>query len=227
MRVLILLTVVLGMSGCASRTELSATRDGDLIAPGVAQAAVADVSVTVRPNTWAGIPEKLTEVTPLQVTIENGSGGNPLRLRYREFTLLTDRDRKLSALPPFNIRDSQTVAIGGLAPVSVYSFPNSSFYVAPYLRAYYPVFEPYGGPFIHDAQFYATHYPSMSRASLPTPDMMQRALPEGVVQPGGRITGFLYFEDLDDARRARFTFDLVDARSGVQFGRIEIPFRAR
>ena len=227
MRLLILLTVVLGMGGCASRAELSATREGDLIAPGVAQAADADVTVTVRPNTWAGIPEKLDDVTPLQVTIENGSGGSPLRIRYREFSLVPDRDRPRSALPPFNIRDAQSVAIGGLAPVTVYSFPNSSFYVAPYLRAYYPVFEPYGGPFVHDAQFYATYYPTMSRASLPTPDMMHRALPEGVVQPGGRITGFVYFEDLDEARRARFTFDLVDARSGMQFGRIEIPFRVR
>ena len=52
--------------------------------------------------------------------------------------------------------------------------------------------------------------------------MVQKALPEGVLEPEGRITGFLYFEDADfDPDRGTFVADLVDAKSLRRLGRIE------
>jgi hypothetical protein len=33
---------------------------------------------------------------------------------------------------------------------------------------------------------------------LPTPEMVGAALPEGVLNPGGYISGWLYFEKVDD-----------------------------
>jgi hypothetical protein len=49
-------------------------------------------------------------------------------------------------------------------------------------------------------------------------------LPEGVLDNGGRITGFLYFGGLDHPQSVSFTADLVDASTGAHFGRIVIPF---
>jgi hypothetical protein len=73
----------------------------------------------------------------------------------------------------------------------------NGFYVAPYLRRHYPFFTPFNGPFLHDPFYYDSFHPAMKRVSLPTGDMVQKALPEGVLEPGGRITGFLYLETAD------------------------------
>jgi len=57
--------------------------------------------------------------------------------------------------------------------------------------------------------------------------MIQRALPEGVIEPGGHAMGFIYFQQLDrDAGTLTLTFDVVDGRSGASPGTIRIPFVA-
>ena len=63
------------------------------------------------------------------------------------------------------------------------------------------------------------------RFQLPTGAMVQKALPEGVLEPGGRVTGFLYFEDIDVGKddRATFVTDLVNASGGETVGAIRIP----
>lgn len=64
----------------------------------------------------------------------------------------------------------------------------------------------------------------MLRVDLPSVDMLQKALPEGVLDPGGRITGFVYFEELRDGARIDFTIRLFDAVTGESFGALELPF---
>ena len=63
------------------------------------------------------------------------------------------------------------------------------------------------------------------RFQLPTGDMVQKALPEGVLEAGGRVTGFLYFEDIDVGKddTATFVTDLVNASNGETVGAIRIP----
>jgi hypothetical protein len=60
---------------------------------------------------------------------------------------------------------------------------------------------------------------------LPTADMIHKALPEGVLEPGGKVTGFLYFEDVktDKNDKATFTTDLVNAATGEPVASIRIP----
>jgi hypothetical protein len=56
--------------------------------------------------------------------------------------------------------------------------------------------------------------------------MVALAVPEGTVQPGGELTGFLYFEEVPgDVPDALFTMELVNARTGEPIDTIEIPFR--
>jgi hypothetical protein len=56
--------------------------------------------------------------------------------------------------------------------------------------------------------------------------MLRRALPEGTLEDGGALDGFLYFQDVGE-REGRVTLEarLVDARTGEQFGTLSIPFQ--
>lgn len=102
-------------------------------------------------------------------------------------------------------------------------------------------FAPYYGPVYGPGVRYADrawadgwganpyHAPGRWRPDLPTERMIRRALPEGVLEPGGAVAGFLYFDEVDDeTRRITFEADLVapvpDAPSVASF---DVRFRAR
>jgi hypothetical protein len=59
-------------------------------------------------------------------------------------------------------------------------------------------------------------------------ERLYRALPEGVLEPGGRVTGFLYFEDIDVGKddKATFVTDLVNASTGQTVGAIRSHWRS-
>lgn len=222
------LTILLGIfvfAGCSARRELTPLPQVGQLSSNAVQAISAGVSVLVRTDRWTSTPPPLTEAIPLETTIDNGNNRS-LRLRYREFALVTDNARRRAALPPFDINGTEPVAVGTAAVQKPRAYPYacSGFLVAPYLRPYYSGLAPYPGPFLYDPLFYSTYYPAFARIPLPTGDMVQRALPEGVLEPAGRITGFLYFEGLESANTVRFVVDLVDASTGTTFGSIVIPF---
>jgi hypothetical protein len=212
-------------AACAERTELTPLPQVGQLSSSAVQAISSGVSVLVRTDQWTGTPLPLTEAIPLETTIDNGSERS-LRLRYREFALVTDKARRRAALPPFDINGTSPVAVGTAAvqKSGAYPYACSRFFVAPYLGPYYSGFTPYPGPFAYDPLFYSTYYPAFARIPLPPGDMVQRALPEGVLEPAGRITGFLYFEGLESSNTVRFVVDLVDASTGTTFGSITIPF---
>jgi hypothetical protein len=55
--------------------------------------------------------------------------------------------------------------------------------------------------------------------------MLSQALPEGAIQSGGKIAGFVYFQSVADREsRVTFAMNLVDATNGQSFGQISIPF---
>jgi hypothetical protein len=188
------------------------------------QATAVGVTVTVKADAWSGQPAELTEVIPLLVTIENNSRV-PIRLRYAEFTLAGDGDRT-PALPPFEITGTETEPVGTAGFIDgPYPYPLRGFYVAPHYRRFYPRLRAFPGPFAYDPLFYSTRFPAFRRLRLPTGDMVQKALPEGVLEAGGRVTGFLYFEDIDVGKddTATFVTDLVNASTGETVGAIRIP----
>jgi hypothetical protein len=64
---------------------------------------------------------------------------------------------------------------------------------------------------------------------LPTPEMLRRVIPEGVIQSRGSVSGFRYFEHVDeDLAQAKLDFhaELVDAETGEMFATVHIPFIA-
>ena len=213
------LLAVVGLAACAPSAGL-APAPGAMPAPdGGVMAGSAGVRLDARPNAWRGIPANLTQqLTPLLVTITN-DGTGPVRIRYSDFMLDAAAGKSYRALPPFNIHETVE------APLPEPGFTR--FAVAPYLSGWYPRMRVYADPFRFDDVYFNRYYPMFVQLQLPTGDMIAKALPEGVLEPGGRMTGFLYFERIDDhAGQMRLT-QLLTAPSGQDLGRVEIPFQVR
>jgi hypothetical protein len=110
-------------------------------------------------------------------------------------------------------------------------FDSDDYYIAPWWGYAYPGlgFWPYAwGP--PDWTYYDQYYPYLRQIHLPTRSMLRKAIPEGVVANGGRISGFLYFQKPDHKRTSdTITFDatLVDAQTGQTFGQLAVPFEER
>lgn len=229
-RWLVLLTCLWG-SACASGPVLEPTyplRSGEEGDGRAAAATVAGVRLLAKVGAWQGRPARLDGVVPLEVTIENG-GSRPVTVRYNRFALITPGGERLAALPPFDLRaaESEVVPITNPAPSS--GEPAAGFEIAPYQKRFlerYPVFQ---GTFSEDMQYFESYHAELRLQDLPSPDMMKAALPEGVLAPGGRISGFLYLQPPPaTAESVVFEFSLAEVPGSTSsFGRINIPFRIR
>ncbi|MHB1169261.1 MAG: hypothetical protein ACYC28_08270 [Longimicrobiales bacterium] len=184
-----------------------------------ATATVEGVTIEARAGAWNGVPANLeAESIPLLVEITN-DGDQPLRLRYNEMQLVAPDGRTFNAIPPFNVE-------GDVAERVDVRFRGSGFHVAPYLSRYYTVYDPFTGTFFYDRVYYDRYVPTSINVELPSSDMISMALPEGVLEPGGSITGFLYFEDVEDTDigQVDFTVALVNAQSEERIGTVTILF---
>ena len=177
------------------------------------EGSAAGVTVRAWPQAWSGFTRSLPAVvTPFLVTIDNG-GSVPIRVRHEDFALVAADGRRLDARSPYEVRGYATERL-----------PYPYMYAGPPLALRHrwgwgPFDDPfwgspwYGDPWIH--------------VPLPTPDMVGLALAETAVPPGGRVTGFLYFDHAGrrDGELA-LTAQLQDA-NGERLGRVSIPFVMR
>jgi hypothetical protein len=172
------------------------------------------VRVTAVPNSWHGDPHDLgVGMTPIEMRIENKSDA-PLRVRYTEMSFETPTGFKLQPLHPYNIQAAPT----NLQP----GFAYSGFWAAPYYGAFYPGIPLWAAGAPWDMGYY---YYGGWIEPLPTRDMVQRALPEGVVEAGGYVSGFVYFPELRSGDYSvNFRFSLHDANTGEDKGEVVIPF---
>lgn len=210
-------------TGCA--THVSPGPGARLVEEGPGEGAVAEaegVRLEARSRAWRWTPRTLDrELTPIFVELHN-EDDRSLRVRYGDFAFVaTEGDARFAALPPFEVKGEVTV------PVQT-AYRSPGFRVAPHLGSYYPNSLVYGGGFAYDDPYYADHHRRMAYrdVALPSDDMLSHALPEGVIEPGGRAAGFVYFERIEDAETRAFElrFELVDAEGEQPFGRLAIPF---
>lgn len=216
----LLLLLTLSVASCAPRADLTpAPTANEVAALGEAAASTdAGVRVVASVDRWVGRPEDLNEVRPIWVEIENDSQ-IPLLVRYNAFALVGPAGERFVALPPFDIEATAA------EPVAAPALPTTGFAVAPYASPFFPGATPFAGPFGFDSLYYRSYYPQFRRISLPTEDMVREALPEGVLDPGGRISGFLYFQPVNpELAQVVFTADLANAETGETFGSVRIPF---
>jgi hypothetical protein len=219
---------------------LSSCRDYVLLTPApeaqevedlnhAATTSVANINVTVQARAWPYTTAIKSEVTPLRILIENNST-HTLRIRYSDFSLVTARGENFSALPPYAIEGTieEPVRVepypGAVAP----RFRHRDFMIAPYYAPHYEGITPFDGPYFYDPFYYERYYTYLREVELPTIEMLQEALPDGVIEPGGMIDGFIYFEPITaDVFSVNFRMVLADAREGEVFGIIQIPFNVR
>lgn len=222
----LLLAVAAGflISGCAT-TTLKPAPSAQLV-NGDDDSAVAreqGVEVVVETNDWSGYPSTLeSEMTPVRATITNNSD-HPLKLSYDNFTLSGAPGTTYTPLPPLNIQGKATQ----VAPYPVFRprFVYRGFWLSPYYDPYMVGLAPWRFGWHHDPFYYQRFYPRW-QVDLPTRDMVEHAIPEGVVEPKGQVSGYFYFPSLDaaDAERLTFTAELVDAKTDTAFGSLSIPF---
>lgn len=219
---------VVALLGGSATTSLSPA-PGDLTLPGQPDAAVDSVSgviVVAQADAWAGDYAVSDAVQPVFVTIDNGSAV-PLRVRYGDFALISPDGRRYSALPPFAVEGEMASPLlaGGYAPFDAVSFDAEGFEVAPYFAPLYPSLGVYDDPYdFYDPAYYDLYYQDLVDAIEPTVEMLSLALPEGVISPGGRVTGYLYFQLVDPGvPSVTFREDLVGVGTGA-FGEVSIPF---
>lgn len=113
---------------------------------------------------------------------------------------------------------------GGTRVIITPGFDYDDFYYAPYWGYGYVGLGPWPYGWGADRGYYNMYYPYMERIHLPTRSMLTKAIPEGVIGPGGYVQGFLYFKKVDpDLKNVEFVAKLQHAQDGQQFGHINIP----
>jgi hypothetical protein len=149
------------------------------------------VRVIAQSRDWPGKPDVEEVVTPLRIIVQNQSDKS-LQIRYGNFMIIAPNRVSYAAVPP---RQVIGAVKDGLYIRPAFSY--AGFYSAPYYGSHYYDVPPYTGPFPYDAPYYETYYQYWQRLErLPTPEMLARALPEGVIAPGGSLDGYLYFAKL-------------------------------
>ena len=226
-KIILILTLAYAMSACEAETDV-APAPGVQEAEGIFNAAVSQVdgvNMTVQSDAWTGPAAISQEVVPLRVEIQNESA-RPVRVQYDGFALVTPEGERHSALPPYEIEGEVTrpVLSREYDPMEEVGWEYDDYQLAPYYGPIYPDVTTYEDDWYWKPTYYNEYYTYWSERDLPTPEMLMNALPEGVVNAGGNVSGFIYFEEVEeDADRVRFVADLVDAETGSIFGEISIP----
>jgi hypothetical protein len=222
------LVALLMIGGCAGQSQLMPA-PGDKEIPGDVESAVSTVDgvhVELHTEAWQGTQGITSVVTPLKITIENNSD-QPVRLRYTDFKLIGAKGKVYADLPPYGITGSvEEPHLVQTYPVILEpEFEWNDFDIAPYYSAIYPDMPVWDGPFYYDPFYYDEYYTYWQTIQLPTQEMLNQALPDGVIKPGGRVSGFMYFQEVkESSKTVRLEYELVNARNGNIFGTITIPF---
>jgi hypothetical protein len=211
--------MALCLAGCATPRLVPAPEAQ--IMPGGHDTAVAEsdgVRTTVQAQAWSGSPASLPQqITPLKVTVANESS-RPVRITYDDFTLTGSSGFSYSALPPYEITGSVR------EPVMVPRFSYSGFFVAPFYGRYYPGIPVWASPWRYNRYYYNREWAEWP-IQLPTRDMRDKAIPAGVLQPGGRVSGFLYFPKLPrETTSVTFKQNVIDSGTQKTLAMVEVPF---
>jgi hypothetical protein len=221
----VLAALVASLGACATTEPELLPASGYTSAIGRRSLAVesrSGVTVTADGSVWDGSPKNLpTEVTPVWVTLHNAAGRS-LRIQYDEFMLRGASGATYIALAPYVLRASVSRP--------VFEVPDGGyfdkFHVAGYLAPFYPWLPVWKGPLPYGPSINSV----ARRTGVPTDRMLDRALPEGVLENGGTASGFLYFQKVD-VRENQATFlaglqEPTRARQPThQLAAIDIPFR--
>lgn len=219
---------LLGMTGCqVTSPDLEPLDVGDVEIRNK-RAVVTDgaIEITVEYAEWPENVRITEEVTPIRIVVDN-RGERSVTVRYDDFALLGTSGVAYRALPPFDIKGSAIVLGGPDSTLHNPAIEYRSFRVFQPYGPVYPGLDTFSGPYFYDA-YYSDTYAQWPRRELPTEEMLARALPEGVIDPGGRLAGWLYFERVDDDEAwVIFEALLGDVETGEPVSRLNVTFLVR
>jgi hypothetical protein len=184
--------------------------------PGAAVASDAGVQMTLRARAWHGHPANLRDaVIPVEITLEN-HGTHPIKVQH-SLLLLRAPALDYKPLEPQALVQKTVIVRGD--PLAVPQPGRDEWKRTGGASGSLATI----GTGQSASTNYARDYASWT-VDLPTRDMIDHALPEGVLAPGERISGFLYYEPLPNGiEHVRFAFDLVDAHSSLTLGHLAVP----
>jgi hypothetical protein len=192
-------------------------------APTAAYSEAEGVRCSANVGPWSGREDDLPSfVVPVKVRIKNGSG-TPIRVLHESFVLAGRKGRVYHPIPVLPPDASARRRIPKLDPL----YASSRFFVAPRFHDVYATLDPWRTPLPRDDELYEQLFRRWGKQP-PTVEVLRMALPEGVLDDGGVLTGYLFFESpLEQERQVRFeaTFGGEDGRPTV--ASIEIPFRVK
>ena len=205
---LIALVLAVLLAGCAGQTPT--------LEPG-ASASAGGVVVSATANAWRGWPARLDRVVmPIHVRLVN-HGPAPVRVDATAFTLTLAEGRRLAAVLPANVR-------GVVAEPAPATLPEAGIALGPTRERSGPGWalnEPAPDPRVD---------PSLEPNrtwELPSADVLDQALHEGMLAPGSTLTGFLYFERPPRGADAlTLSWPIVDV-SGSALGVAVVPLPLR
>jgi hypothetical protein len=208
-------------AGCGHVLRPAPTAQVVAGAPTAAFSVVEGVRCAADVAAWEGKPDELPAgVVPVKVWIHNESG-HAIRLLTEDFVLVGKSGRSYRPIPVVPLVDGEGPTPGHILPI----YSSVKFYVAPRLHGIYTTLEPWRAPLQRDEQLYDRQFRRWGKRP-PTLDTVRMALPEGVLEDGGVISGFLYFENPErDERRITFEADFGRDDGLGTVAAVEIPFR--
>jgi hypothetical protein len=226
---------MVGGSGCVWHGRRLVPANSAHPAPGLSAAAVEDaagIAITVEVDAW---PRDVTplerSVTPVRVTVDNHSGRAVL-VRHYDFALRGGSGQAYAALAPDEVAVASadqpvTVVQPIFGPAGQAGSSNRRLMPpgpqpVPGLNRWETSF-PYNSDYFHGY----TVTPEVRRVQA-----VVRALPEGIVQDGGTVRGFVYFAGgAYGERRVLFEASLLKSPppygDGIEVAHARIPFRVR
>ena len=234
LKLLIAVAPVALLGGCAGTLKPAANADP---APGGgATASAGGVQfVTMTPD-FPGMVNIESAVTPVKVNITN-HGTSTVLVRYSDFKLVAADGTVYPALPLYKIDTSVTTSLpGGFSPIGAPLFLHRGFRVAPYYGELYPGIGRFDGPFPSNYGRYgrygrygwdgydAAFGGGFADIRIPTPTMYRNVLPEGVLDPGGAVQGWLYFKHVANQKGDISFKASVASVTGTDLGTLSIPY---
>jgi hypothetical protein len=198
-------------------------------APEAAYSVVDGVRCSADVGAWSDGAKPLPDfVVPVKVRIKNASG-RPIQVLYEDFVLAGKSGRRYRPLPIVPLDEGEGERPAPIEPI----YSSTKFYVGPRLHDVYPTLDAWTADLPRDEALYDKQLRRWGHAPLPR-EAIRMALPEGVLDDGGTISGFLFFES-PLARESRVTFqadfDAATRRptggdaAGDTVASIEIPFQ--
>ena len=200
--------LALVLAGCAARAGSGGASP--------ASVRVGGVEVVATANAWRGWPAGLSRlVTPVHMRLAN-RGDVPVRVDPRTFALALP-DGRLAAMLPADVRGlTPAPAPAALAQAGAALGPTRERSGAGWALNE-PALDPRVDP---------SHEPDRTW-ELPSADMLALALPDGVLEPGREVSGFVYFERAPrQVREVTLTWPVVDA-TGTPLGVALVPLPLR